>query len=77
MRYGIFNTDSYAARIYVYEADLPGIIHNRMLYYKGNYGFIYISFKPIDMLKVGLKYSVVNRDTLLLKKLGCQIDLRL
>ena len=77
MRYGIFNTDSYAARIYVYEADLPGIIHNRMLYYKGNYGFIYISFKPIDMLKLGLKYSVVNRDTLLLKKLGCQIDLKL
>jgi len=77
MRYGIFNTDSYAARIYVYETDLPGIIHNRMLYNKGNYGFIYVSIKPVDMLKIGLKYSVVNRDTLSLKKLGCQIDVKL
>ncbi len=77
MRYGRFNTDSYASRIFAYETDLPGIINNRMLYYKGDYGFIYASFKPVRLFKVSAKYSLVKRNAVSKKQLGCQLDVRL
>ncbi len=77
VRYGLFHTDSYNSRIFAYETDLPGIINNRMLYYDGDYGFIYVSFKPIDLFKISGKYSVVNRDTLSIKQFGAQLDIRL
>ena len=31
----IFDTDSYASRIYVYERDLPGVLRNLPVYQKG------------------------------------------
>lgn len=77
IRYGLFETDSYASRIYVYEIDLPGIINNRMLYNDGNYGFIYLGFKPIDKVNLTLKYSVINKDSDSAKRFGCQLDARL
>jgi hypothetical protein len=75
-RYGIFDTDSYAARIYAYEIDLPGIVNNRMLYGKGNYGFVYVSVRPLQQIKVGMKYSAVYRDSIADKQIGGQIDFR-
>lgn len=77
IRYGRFNTDSYASRIYVYESDLPGIINNRMLYKKGDYGFIYASVKPVDLLKVSAKYSVVKINSASTRQLGFQLDVKL
>jgi hypothetical protein len=77
IRYGLFDTDSYDSRIFAYEIDLPGVITNRMLYNEGNCGFIYASFRPIDVIKMGLKYTTVNRDTLSMKQFGCQIDIKL
>jgi len=77
IRYGLFETDSYASRIYVYEIDLPGIVNNRMLYNKGDYGFIYMLFKPIEVFNIATKYSFVKRDTVLVKQLSCQLDFRL
>lgn len=77
VRYGLFNTDSYDSRIFVYEIDLPGIINNRMLYDRGDYGFIYLSFTPIDVFKVSVKYSIVNKDTLSTKQFGTQLEIRL
>lgn len=76
-RYGMFKTDSYASRLFVYENDLPGIITNRMLYYQGNCGFLYLSFKPIDFLKLTGKYSTIKRDTLRQQQIGAQLDFRL
>jgi len=77
MRYGRFNTDSYASRIYVYESDLPGIINNRMLYKKGDYGFVYVSVKPVDLFKLSLKYSVVRMNSASTEQLGFQVDVKL
>jgi len=74
-RYGRFDTDSYDARIFAYEIDLPGVINNRMLYQKGDYGFVYMSVKPTDFLKFTLKYCVVNRDTVFSRQFGCQCDI--
>ncbi len=77
IRYGLFETDSYTSRIYVYEIDLPGIVNNRMLYNKGDYGFIHVSFKPIEAFNIAAKYSFVKRDTVTVKQLGCQLDVNL
>lgn len=77
IRYGLFETDSYTSRIFVYETDLPGIVNNRMLYNKGNYGFISLSIKPADLLKIGFKYSIVNKDSISVKQLGAQVDITL
>jgi len=74
VRYGFFDTDSYGARIYAYEMDLPGIINNRMLYGRGHCGFVYVSVKPIAWMKVSAKYSAVRRDDEQDRKLGAQID---
>ena len=77
LRLGHFDTDSYASRIYAYEIDLPGIINNRMLYYTGYYGFLYLSAKPIDGLKFSVKYSHIVREEILEKHIGVQLDVSL
>ncbi|UCG30772.1 MAG: helix-hairpin-helix domain-containing protein [candidate division WOR-3 bacterium] len=77
VRYGIFDTDTYAARIYAYEIDLQGIVNNRMLYGDGEYGFVYLSMRPVQQIKLSMKYAVVNRDSISDKKIGGQIDFNL
>jgi len=77
VRYGIFNTDSYAARIYAYEIDVPGIVNNRMLYDSGQYGFVYVALRPFRMIKLSAKYSVVDRDETQESKFGGQVDIDL
>lgn len=72
-RYGMFDTDSYSARVYVYEPDLPGIINNRTLYGKGNYGFAYIYFKPIKTINLSFKYFRIDKDSLK-QHIGAQLD---
>ncbi len=74
VRYGFFNTDSYAARVYAYEIDLPGIVNNRMLYGQGHYGFVYASIKPRPWMKLSAKYSAISRDDEQDRKLGAQVD---
>jgi len=74
-RYGLFSTDSYASRIYAYEPDLPGIINNRMLFNKGNYGFLYLSLRPIEKISISFKYSIFKKN-FCIKHLGAQLDIR-
>lgn len=73
-RYGIFDTDTYAARIYAYEIDMQGVVNNRMLYGEGEYWFMYLSLRPLQKLKLSMKYSSVSRDTVTDKHVGGQID---
>ncbi len=72
-RYGLFDTDSYSTRIYVYEPDLPGIINNRMVYGKGRYGFCYLSLRILKNISFSIKLSFMKKD-FLTKKLGVQLD---
>lgn len=74
MRYGIFDTDTYAARIYVYEIDLPGVVRNRMLYNNGDYGFVYLSLRPIRRIRLSMKYAFVNRESVSDRQAGGQFD---
>lgn len=74
-RYGIFDTDTYAARIYVYEIDLPGVVTNRMLYGNGDYGFLYLAYRPVQRARLSMKYSFVNREAVSDRHLGGQLDL--
>ncbi len=76
-RYGLFDTDDYDSRMYVYETDLPGIVRNRMLYDQGSYGFIYVSVRPMRMLNVSAKYSAVAKENISDRKFGAQLDIRL
>jgi len=76
-RYGLFKTDSYASRIFVYETDLPGVITNRMLYYQGDCAFLHLAVRPADFLKLTFKYSTVKRDTLRQQQIGAQVDITL
>lgn len=73
LRYGLFDTDSYSTRIYVYEPDLPGIIKNRMVYGRGRYGFIYFSVMPVTNIKISIKFAFTERD-LLKREFGAQLD---
>lgn len=75
VRYGIFDTDTYAARIYVYEIDLPGAVTNRMVYGNGDYGFLYLAYRPLKKARLSVKYSFVNRESVLDRQLGGQLDL--
>ncbi|MBE0433295.1 helix-hairpin-helix domain-containing protein [candidate division WOR-3 bacterium] len=74
VRYGIFDTDTYGARIYVYEIDLPGVVRNRMLYNNGDYGFVYLSIRPIQRIRLSMKYAFVNRESVSEKQAGGQFD---
>ncbi|MEO0123655.1 MAG: hypothetical protein ABIL69_06600, partial [candidate division WOR-3 bacterium] len=72
-RYGLFDTDSYSTRIYVYEPDLPGIINNRMVYGKGRHGFIYCSIKPTKNISITMKFTLLEKISTK-KELGIQLD---
>lgn len=76
LRYGLYTTDSYASRIYLYEIDLPGIIHNRMLYNTGRYGFIYCTVRPLAGLTVSAKLSGLFLERMSEYHVGGQVDLR-
>lgn len=75
-RYGVFQTDSYDARVYAYEIDLPGILNNRMLYGRGDYGFVYLSVRMLQNVKLGMKYSRIYRDSKSETQIGGQFDFR-
>jgi hypothetical protein len=75
IRYGFFDTDSYASRIIAYEIDLPGVVNNRVLYGQGQYGFVYMSFRPVTFAKLSLKYTRVTNNSVLAQQFGCQLDL--
>lgn len=75
VRYGLFDTDSYATRIIAYEPGLPGTLNNRMLYNRGRYGFALLTFKPLTRVAFNFKYTVLERDSLT-AQFGGQVDVK-
>lgn len=73
-RYGMFSTESYNARMYIYEIDLPGVVNNRLVYGKGSYAFIYCMFRASTRLGFGVKYATTRKENMTDHKLGCQVD---
>lgn len=56
-RLAFFDTDNYDARLYQYEAAMPGMWSSRMLYGKGTRWYILARINLIHWLKVHAKYS--------------------
>lgn len=56
-RYSIYQTDSYNARIYQFENDIPGVMTNTALYGKGNRIYVVGKFKVYKELSISFKYS--------------------
>jgi hypothetical protein len=75
-RYGVFDADSYDARIFAYEPDLPGIISNRILYGQGQYGILYLSVKPARKVSVSAKYTALRKISTN-HYIGTQVDFNL
>jgi hypothetical protein len=73
-RYGMFSTESYDARMYIYEIDLPGVVNNRLLYGKGSYAFIYGTFKANKLFCFSAKYAMMWKENIADHEIGCQVD---
>ncbi|MFQ5641691.1 MAG: hypothetical protein ACE5IR_27260, partial [bacterium] len=61
-RMTFFDTESFDARIFQYENDLPGVITNRGLFGKGSRWFILVKIKPFKYTEMNVKYSETYRD---------------
>ncbi len=55
LRYAVFNTDSYATRIYAYEADALYAFSVPAYYGRGSRWFINLQWQPLDRLDVWLR----------------------
>ncbi|MEO0166630.1 MAG: helix-hairpin-helix domain-containing protein [candidate division WOR-3 bacterium] len=74
--FGIYDTESYLTRIYVYEPDLPGVLNNRVAYGKGRYGFGYLMVKPLPKIVLHCKYAINEKDSLI-HTLGFQAEIKI
>jgi hypothetical protein len=61
-RFIIFQTDSYDSRIYEYESELQGVVHNPALYGKGRRWYVILKYLPFDFLQLSGKYSETYYD---------------
>jgi|GEM_PF-688805 len=74
IRYGLYSTESYDSRLYIYEIDLPGVVNNRMVYGKGSYGFLYGRFRMNKWFSLTAKHSILWKADMVDQEFGCQID---
>lgn len=57
-----FHTDSYDARLYEYENDLPGVFSNPPLYGKGWRWYLLIRWQFVEPISLSVKYAETVRD---------------
>ncbi len=73
-RFVAFSTESYDARIYVYERDLPGYVRNVALHGVGTRYYLLCRYLPRPWIELTLKYARQERDEVR-EELGFQVDL--
>ncbi|TET43671.1 helix-hairpin-helix domain-containing protein [candidate division TA06 bacterium] len=61
-RVSVFDTDSWDARLYQYESDLPGVMRNVVVNGTGAMGYGLAGFRPVNWLKVTGKVSWKRKD---------------
>ena len=61
-RLSVFATDSWDARLYQYESDLPGVMRNVVVNGTGAMGYGLAGFRPVNWLKVSGKVSWKRKD---------------
>lgn len=73
-----FDTDSYEARIYQYENDLPGVMRNQALHGRGRRSYLLLQGKLRKNLKASLKYGITEKEEEATEiDYGLQLDVRL
>jgi len=60
--YGLFDTDSYDERIYVYESDVLNAFSVPSLYDRGSRLYIFMAYNPLKNLDIWIKYSRTRFD---------------
>jgi len=76
-RISVFDTDSWDARLYQYESDLPGVMRNVAMSGRGAMGYGLLSLRPIDWLKLSTKLSWKRKDGDGEWSIGAQSDIKL
>lgn len=57
LRYALFHTDSYDARIYAYETEVPGVYSILANYYRGSRFYILVDYMITKRIELWLRYS--------------------
>ncbi len=57
LRYALFHTDSYNARIYAYETEVPGVYSILANYYRGSRFYILVDYNITRRIELWLRYS--------------------
>ena len=73
-RIALFSTDSYDARIYMYERDLPGYLRNVALSGQGTRFYLLFHCTPRPWLELTMKYANQRREEIQ-EEWGLQLDL--
>lgn len=75
-RFGMFETESYASRLFVYEPDLTGVINNGQLYGDGTQWFVLGCFAPVKSVELQAKYAEMDKETRK-QSLGLQFEVKI
>jgi hypothetical protein len=57
LRYALFQTDTYNARIYVYENDIPGVYSIPAYYYRGSKFYLMLDYNITRNIEFWIRYS--------------------
>jgi hypothetical protein len=76
-RFAVFQTDSWDARLYQHESDLPGVMRNSAINGRGAMGYVLGSVRAIQGLKVSGKVTWKRKDGELERSLALQTDLEI
>jgi len=88
-RWTFFETDSFDARLFQYEHDLPGMLTNRALFGRGSRWYLLIRYHPFSSMMLSFKFAETYRDDVTVigsgadqipgnrsRKFGLQLDLK-
>lgn len=67
LRYALFHTDTYDARIYAFESEIPGVYSILSNYYRGSRFYILLDYNITRKIEIWLRYSQTfydNRETI-------------
>jgi hypothetical protein len=74
-RFSLFDADSWDARIYQYESDLPGVMRNTAVSGRGTMGYLLAAVRPTGWFKLSGKLSWKRKNGEVQLNVGIQSDM--